>query len=184
MNGKLSGLKVAILVANGFEQSEMTEPRKALEQAGAETVLISPEKGKVKGWEHKDWGDSFPVDLDLSQADADEFDALLLPGGVTNPDKLRMIPEAIEFIRRFVLEEKPIASICHGPWTLINAGGVEGKTMTSWPSIKIDLINAGANWVDKQMVIDGNLVTSRKPDDIPVFNTAMINVFSQVKSQK
>lgn len=178
MDKKLKNLKVAILVADGFEQVEMTEPKKALDQAGAQTFIISPVKGKVKGWKVKTWGDEFVVDKELDQADSDEYDALLLPGGVMNPDKLRLNETAIEFIRNFVETGKPIAAICHGPWTLIDAEAVEGKSVTSWPSIKKDLINAGANWVDKEVVKDGNLVTSRKPDDIPAFNVAMIEVFS------
>lgn len=177
MSNELQGVKVAILVSDGFEQSEMTEPKKALETAGAKTTIVSPVKGKVKGWQNKSWGDEFPVDLDLNQANAAEFDALLLPGGVINPDTLRMNPKACEFIKSFVKSEKPIAAICHGPWTLIEAGGIKGKTVTSWPSIKTDLINAGARWVDREVVQDGNLVTSRKPEDIKAFNTAMIELF-------
>ncbi len=182
MENKIKGIKVAILVADGFEQVEMTDPRKALDQAGAQTFLISPSKGKVKAWKFKEWGEEFPVDKELSQANPEEYDALLLPGGVINPDTLRMNSTAINFVKHFVDSHKPIAAICHGPWTLINAEAVNGKTVTSWPSIKIDLINAGANWVDKQVVKDGNLITSRKPDDIPAFNTAMIELFSH--SQK
>jgi protease I len=179
MDQKIKGLKVAILVTDGFEQSEMTEPRKALDQAGAKTVLVSPAKGKVKGWKAKNWGDEFPVDQDLNQARAEDFDALLLPGGVMNPDTLRMNPAAVSFVKHFVKSHKPIAAICHGPWTLINAEAVKGKTMTSWQSIKTDLINAGANWVDEEVVKDDHLVTSRKPDDIPAFNKAVIELFSQ-----
>lgn len=179
MEKKIKGLKVAILVADGFEQVEMTEPRKALDQAGAQTVLISPSKGKVKGWKLKEWGDEFPVDKELNQANPDDYDALLLPGGVMNPDTLRLNATAINFIKHFVKADKPIAAICHGPWTLINAEAVKGKTITSWPSIKIDLMNAGAHWVDQQVAKDDHLVTSRKPDDIPAFNTAMIELFSQ-----
>jgi protease I len=178
MDKNLKGIKVAILVADGFEQVEMTEPKKALDQAGATTKIISPSKGKVKGWKSKNWGDEFPVDTDLNQAKAEEFDALLLPGGVINPDTLRIIPEAIAFIKNFVKSHKPIAAICHGPWTLINAEAVKGKTVTSWASIKTDLINAGAKWVDKEVAIDDNIVTSRKPEDIPAFNKAMIELFS------
>jgi protease I len=182
--GNIKGLKVAILVADGFEQSELAEPKKALEEAGAETYVVSPVKGKVKGWKGKDWADDVPVDLDLGKAKAEDFDALLLPGGVINPDTLRINPTAIEFIKGFVKTHKPIAAICHGPWTLINAEAVKGKTITSWPSIKTDLINAGAKWVDKEVAIDDQLVTSRKPDDIPAFNKAIIELFSQVFSKK
>lgn len=176
---KLEGIKVAILVADGFEQSELAEPKKALEEAGAKTFIVSPVKGKVKGWKAKNWGDEFPVDKELSQANADEFDALLLPGGVSNPDTLRMTPEAVNFVKKFAEAHKPIGAICHGPWTLINAEAVRGKTLTSYQSIKMDLINAGARWVDQEVVIDGNLVTSRKPDDIPAFNNAIIDLFSR-----
>lgn len=180
MEKKLQGLKIAILVANGFEQSEMTEPRKALEDVGAKTSIISPVDDQVKGWKSKNWGDEFPVEVKLKQAKAEDYDALLLPGGVINPDTLRLLPEAIEFIKSFVNSNKPIAAICHGPWTLINAEAVKGHTLTSWPSIKIDLINAGARWVDQEVVVDGHLVTSRKPDDIPAFNKAMIELFSEI----
>lgn len=177
MDSNFKGLKVAILVADGFEQSEMVEPKKALEQAGYKTLIISPVKGKVKGWKSKNWGDEFVVDKELAQVKSEEFDALLLPGGVANPDTLRMNSQAIEFIKGFLKAHKPIGAICHGPWPLINAEGVKGKTMTSWASIKQDLINAGASWVDREVVIDGLLVTSRKPDDIPAFNKALIEVF-------
>lgn len=179
MNKPLNEIKVAILISDGFEQSEMTEPKKALELAGAKTTIISPAKGKVKGWQHKSWGDEFTVDQDISQANAEEFDALLLPGGVMNPDTLRMHAKAIDFIKKFITAGKPIAAICHGPWTLIEAEGIRGKTITSWPSIKTDLINAGAKWVDKEVVQDGNLITSRKPQDIPAFNEAFIELLSK-----
>ena len=179
MAGKLNGKKVAILVENGFEQVEMTEPRKALEQAGAGTDLISPVKGKVKGWQHTDWGDEFDVDVQLDQANTADYDALMLPGGVLNPDKLRLHPEAIAFIRRFFEEGKPVAAICHGPWTLIDAEVVRGRKVTSWPSLKVDLRNAGANWVDQQVIVDDGLVTSRRPDDIPAFNQKMIEEFAE-----
>jgi protease I len=180
---ELKGLKVAILVANGFEQDEMTKPREALERAGAQVTLVSPEEGKVKGWKHTEWGDEFPVEVSLDDARADEYDALLLPGGVMNPDKLRLIPAAIGFVKEFVHAVKPIAAICHAPWILINAGGVDGKDITSWGSVKIDLINAGAKWVDEEVVRDGQLVTSRKPDDIPAFNKAMIALFAESKGR-
>ena len=170
----LQGKKVAILVADGFEQVELTEPRQALDDAGATTSIVSPAKGKVQGWKHFDKADSFPVDVALDSASADAFDALLLPGGVANPDQLRTLPAAVAFVRAFVEAGKPIAAICHGPWTLIEAGGVRGRKMTSWPSLKTDLTNAGASWVDEEVVTDGGLVTSRKPDDIPAFNRKMI----------
>lgn len=182
MEQKIKGLKVAILVADGFEQSELADPKKALEQAGAITSIISPVKGKVKGWKLKNWGDEFPVDVELSQANPEEYDALLLPGGVINPDTLRSNAAAINFIKSFVKMHKPIGAICHGPWTLINAEAVKGKTITSWPSIKTDLINAGAKWVDQEVAKDENLVTSRKPDDIPAFNQAIIELISKSRA--
>ncbi len=176
-NDKLSlaGKRVAILVENGFEQVELTKPKKALEEAGAETLIVSPQATEVKGWNSTDWGDTLAVDVPLAEADPDYFDALLLPGGVMNPDKLRMNPHAVEFVKTFVTEGKPIAAICHGPWTLIEAGAVSGRKMTSYWSIQTDLKNAGANWVDREVVIDSGLVTSRSPDDIPAFNVAMID---------
>ena len=174
----LQGKRIAILVADGFEQVELTEPRKALDRAGAKTEIVSPAEGKVKGWNHTEWGDKLPVDVPLQQAKPETYDALLLPGGVLNPDKLRMNPEAVRFVKSFVDAGKPVAAICHGPWTLIEAGGVRGRKMTSWPSLQSDLKNAGANWVDQQVVTDGNLVTSRKPDDIPAFNQAMVELFA------
>ena len=177
MAEELKGKRVAILVTDGFEQSEMTKPREALMEAGAETTLVSPAFGKVKGWEHTDWGDEFSVDTPLDGADAADFDALLLPGGVMNPDKLRMNETAVAFVRRFVEADKPIAAICHGPWTLIEADAVRGRTVTSWPSLKTDLRNAGATWVDEEVVVDAGLVTSRKPGDIPAFNRRMIEQF-------
>ena len=179
MNNSLNGKKVAILVTDGFEQVEMTEPRKALEGAGAGTDLVSPKGGKVKGWQHTEWGDAFPVDVELSRATADDYDALVLPGGVMNPDKLRQDPKAVAFVRAFVEAGKPIAAICHGPWTLIEAGAVKGREMTSWPSLQTDLRNAGARWVDREVVVDNGLVTSRKPDDIPAFNRKMIEEFAE-----
>jgi len=181
MNAKLSGKKVAILVADGFEQVELTGPREALEKAGAETEIVSPAGEKVRGWEETKWGKTFRVDVALKKADADDYDALLLPGGVMNPDKLRLEPKAIEFIRAFSDEDKPIAAICHGPWTLIDAGVAKGRRMTSYPSIKADLMNAGADWVDEQVVVDNGLVTSRKPADLPAFNRKMVEEFCEGK---
>ena len=179
MAGRLDGKKVAILVADGFEQVEMTEPRKALDEAGAKTQIISPAQGQVKGWNHTEWGDQFPVDVPLNNARAEDYDALLLPGGVMNPDKLRMIPEAVNFVGSFFESDKPVAAICHGPWTLVEADVVAGLTMTSWPSLQTDLRNAGANWVDEQVVVDRGIVTSRKPDDILAFNAKMIEEFAE-----
>ncbi len=178
-NSNLQGKRVAILVTDGFEQSELLEPRKALDEAGAITLVVSPATAKVKGWNHKEWGKEVPVDVSLDSAKAEDFHALLLPGGVMNPDHLRMTPEAVRFVKHFVDEGKPVAAICHGPWTLLEAGGVRGRTVTSWPSLKTDLKNAGANWVDKEVVSDGPLVTSRKPDDIPAFNREMIRLFGE-----
>ncbi len=179
MAEKLNGKRVAILATDGFEQVELTEPRKALEQAGAQADLVSPASGKVKGWQHTKWGDELPVDVPLDQARPEDYDALLLPGGVMNPDKLRMNEKAVAFVRHFVQSGKPIAAICHGPWTLIEAGGTQGRTMTSWPSLQTDLKNAGASWVDQEVVVDKGLVTSRKPDDIPAFNKKMIEEFAE-----
>lgn len=176
---ELNGKKVAILVADGFEQVELTEPQRALEEAGAETMIVSPAQGKVKGWNHTEWGDELPVDLALGEAEAQDFDALLLPGGVLNPDKLRRNPKALQFVRAFFDAGKPVAAICHGPWTLIDAGVAQGRQMTSYETIQMDLKNAGVRWVDREVVVDGNLVTSRKPDDIPAFNQAMIEVFAR-----
>jgi len=180
----LQGKKVAILVADGFEQSELLEPRRALDGAGATTQVVSPADKKVKGWNHKEWGNEVPVDVSLDSAKADEFDALLLPGGVMNPDQLRMNPKAVEFVKHFTDSGKPVAAICHGPWTLVEAGAVRGHTMTSWPSLKTDLKNAGATWVDQEVVNDRGLVTSRKPGDIPAFNREMIRVFLEGRRQR
>ena len=174
----LSGMKVAILAAEGFEQSELTEPRKALQDAGAQTQVISPANGEVQGWKHFDKGERIKVDVPLEQADAADYDALLLPGGVANPDQLRAMPKAVQFVRAFFETGKPVAAICHGPWTLIDAGVVRGRTLTSWPSLKTDLVNAGAMWVDQEVCVDHGLVSSRKPADIPAFNQKMIEEFA------
>ena len=175
----LKGMKVAILAADGFEQVELTEPQEALEKAGARTSIVSPAKGKVKAWKMTDWGKELPVDVPLASARAEDFDALLLPGGVMNPDKLRQEPQAVRFVRAFFDAGKPVAAICHGPWTLIDADVVRGRTLTSYPSIQTDLKNAGARWVDREVVTDGNLVTSRKPADLPAFNRAAIETFAR-----
>jgi protease I len=180
----LRGQRVAILVADGFEQVEMTEPRQALKDAGAKTQIVSPNKTQVQGWNHFDKADMFPVDVALERAKPDDYDALLLPGGVANPDQLRMIPEAVNFVRSFVDSGKPIASICHGPWTLIEAEAVKGRTMTSWPSLRTDLRNAGARWVDEKVVVDNGIVTSRKPEDIPAFNQKMIEEFVEGRNRQ
>lgn len=177
--GELNNTRVAALVDNGFEQSELIEPKKALEAAGARVDIVSPSQGKVKGWQHTDWGQEVTVDVPLDSASPDNYDALLLPGGVMNPDKLRANPKAVQFVRAFVSSGRPIAAICHGPWTLIEAGGVKGRTLTSWPSLQTDLKNAGAKWVDQEVATDNGLVTSRKPDDIPAFNKKMIEEFAE-----
>jgi len=183
MPESLQDLKVAILVDNGFEQVEMTEPKSALEAAGAKALIVSPQSQQVQGWQTKQWGDQFHVDVPLDMADPDQFDALLLPGGVMNPDKLRMQPDAVEFARAFILQGKPVAAICHGPWLLVEANAVKGKTLTSWPSLQTDIRNAGGHWVDQDAVVDGALLTSRKPDDLPIFNQRMVSLFAE-KSRK
>jgi protease I len=165
----LQGKRIAILATNGFEQAELLEPQKALSGAGAKTDVISPQSGKIKAWDKKDWGADVAVDVELNKAKADEYDALVLPGGVINPDALRIDADAVRFVRHFVEAGKPIAAICHGPWTLIEAGGVKGRRMTSWASLRTDLTNAGAKWVDQEVVADHGLITSRRPDDIPAF---------------
>ncbi len=170
----LNGKKVAILVTNGFEQIELEDPKKALEAAGAQTQIVSPDPGTVFGWQHTNWGDKFAVDVPLARASVQDYDALLLPGGVMNPDKLRMNQQAVEFVRSFFDAGKPVAAICHGPWMLIEAGVVKGRTLTSYPSLQTDLKNAGAKWVDREVVVDNGLVTSRNPDDLPAFNQKLI----------
>jgi protease I len=179
MSSSLKGKKIAILATDGFEQSELMQPRQALEEAGAHTEVISPNAGKIKGWDHTDWGESVQVDKTLDNANAEEYDGLLLPGGVINPDHLRMDPKAVNFVQQFVSSGKTVGAICHGPWTLLEAGALKGKTVTSWPSLRTDLKNAGANWVDKEVVTDGQFITSRKPDDIPAFNKAVIESVAQ-----
>ena len=174
MTEKLDGKHVALLVADGFEQVELTEPKRALERAGARVDIVSPADERVKGWQHTDWGDSFEVDQPLEFAGEGEYDALVLPGGVMNPDSLRRNERALGFVRAFVDHGKPVAAICHGGWTLIDAGVVEGRRMTSYPSIRTDLVNAGAEWVDEEVVVDDGLITSRNPDDLPAFNARLI----------
>lgn len=175
----LQGKRVAILVTDGFEQIELESPRDALDDAGALTDIISTKSGMVRGWKHTEWGDQFEVDRTLDQADPHEYDALLLPGGVISPDKLRVNPQAVEFVRDFFRHGKPVAAICHGPWTLINADVVEGRRMTSYKSVRLDLENAGARWVDEEVVVDNGLVTSRQPSDLPAFNRKMIEEFGE-----
>jgi protease I len=179
MADQLKGKRVAALATHGFEQDELLQPRKALADAGATVDVVSPESGRIRGWKHKEWGEEVTVDRTLDQARAEEYDALLLPGGVMNPDRLRMDSRAVQFVKRFFDDGKPIAVICHGPWTLVEANVVRGVTMTSWPSLKTDLTNAGAKWVDQEVVVDRGLVSSRKPDDIPAFNRKMIEEFGE-----
>lgn len=180
---QLDGIKVAILATDGVEQVELLKPREALKEAGAEVKLVSPKPGRIKAWNHTDWGEMISVDVDLNHANPDDFNALLLPGGVMNPDKLRMDPKAVEFVKSFFQGGKPVAAICHAPWTILEAGEAKGRRITSWPSLRSDLKNAGANWVDEGMVRDGNLVTSRKPDDILAFNRGMLELFHEKAGQ-
>ena len=179
MNHDLDGKRIAILVADGFKQVELTEPKKALEEAGARAEIVSPAKEKVKGWLQAEWGDEFPVDVPLDRADAAQYDGLVLPGGVMSPDKLRHDKKALHFVRAFFQAGKPVAAICHGPWTLIDAGVVKGRRLTSYENIQADLKNAGAHWVDQEVVVDNGLVTSRKPNDLPAFNRKMIEEFAE-----
>jgi protease I len=179
MPNTLQGKTVAILATDGFEQSELVKPKQALEEAGARTQVISPAEKKIRGWNHKDWGEEMPVDVPLKSADAAQYDALLLPGGVMNPDQLRMNPDAVRFVKHFFDRGKPVAAICHGPWMLVEAGAVRGRTVTSWPSLKTDIRNAGGTWVDEEVIVSNGVVTSRNPDDIPAFNREMIALFSQ-----
>jgi deglycase len=177
----LNGVRVAILATDGFEQSELLEPRKALDEAGASTEVVSLKSGEIKGWNHKDWGQSVAVDQTIDSIDAKNYDALLLPGGVMNPDKLRMDAKAVAFVKAFVDAKKPVGAICHGPWTIIEAGAAKGRTLTSWPSLKTDIQNAGGRWVDQEAVVDGNFVTSRNPKDIPAFNREILKLFATAR---
>jgi protease I len=179
MAGKLDGKKIAFIAADGVEQVELTEPWKAVEEAGGKPELISIESGEIQGFNHLDKGDTFEAERAVGDADASEFDALVLPGGVANPDQLRTKPEAQKFVRAFFEAGKPVAAICHGPWTLIDAGVVEGRTLTSWPSLQTDLRNAGANWVDEEVHVDQGLVSSRKPDDLEAFNAKLVEEFAE-----
>lgn len=176
--------RVMILATDGFEQSELTGPKERLEKAGFETVVVAPKDGEIKGWQHTDWGDPVKVDLMLDEAEEADFDALLLPGGQMNPDKLRMEPRAVQMVEDFCAAGKPVAAICHGPWLLVEADVVDGRTVTGWPSIRTDLENAGANVVDQEVAQDGNLITSRKPEDIPAFSDALIGVLQQEKLEE
>ena len=174
----LSGKRVAILATDGVEQVELTEPQQALKDAGAHPVVVSPKEGSIKAWQHDHWGDEIPVDMNLRDARAEDFEALMLPGGVMNPDHLRMDKAAVQFVKDFVAAGKPVAAICHGPWLLVEAGAVKDRTLTSWPSLETDIRNAGGDWVDREVVTDQGLVTSRKPGDLPAFNRKMIEEFA------
>jgi protease I len=181
---RLDGLRVAILVTKAFEEIEMTSPRQALEEAGAETVLIAPMEGKVQAFDGMEKSKEYPVDLPLDKANPGDFDALLLPGGTYNADKLRMEPKAQNFVKHFDQNRKPIAVICHAPWLLVSAGLVDGRTLTSYPTLQDDIRNAGGSWVDRELVEDGNWVSSRKPDDLPAFNEGMVKLFARVKERE
>lgn len=184
MKSNLNGKRIAILVADGFEQIELTSPQEALKKSGAETVIVSPKKGSVQGYHHEKPGDQIKVDLSLNDVQGESFDGLLLPGGVKNPDTLRMEPKAVEFVRSFFNEGKPIAAICHGPWMLVEADVVRGREVTSYPSVKTDLTNAGARWKDEAVVTDEGIVTSRTPDDLPQFNEKMVEEFAEGKHER
>jgi protease I len=176
----LKGLKIAILATDGFEQSELMEPRKALAAAGASVTIVAPKAGALRGWNQKEWAkDDVRVDLTLDESDPKAFDALVLPGGVMNPDTLRTLPKAVAFVKAFFDADKPVGAICHGPWTVIESGAARGRRMTSWPSLKTDIENADASWVDEEVVVDRNLVTGRKPDDLPAFNREILKLFGR-----
>jgi protease I len=180
MSEQLQGKRIAFLTANeGVEQVELTEPLKAVKEAGASVDLLAPEEGEIQAFNHLDKGDTFRVDRVVGDADASEYDGLVLPGGVANPDQLRTREEAVEFVRAFFEAGKPVGVICHGPWTLIDADVVRGRTVTSWPSLETDLRNAGANWVDEEVHVDQGLVTSRNPDDLPAFNAKIVEEFAE-----
>lgn len=180
----IAGCKVAVLATDGVEQVELTEPVKALKSANADVAVIAPRSGQIQAMNHHEKGDKLGIDHDLASVSPERFDALVLPGGVANPDALRTDPHAVGFVRHFVEARKPIAVICHGPWTLIEADGVNGRTMTSWPSLRTDLRNAGATWEDRPVVVDGNMVSSRKPDDLPEFCREMIRLFEQRRQSR
>ena len=179
MEKQLSSKKVAIVVTDGFEEVEFTAPKEALENAGAKMDVIAPQTGKIKAWAKTNWGGEYKVDKAIDGVNAQDYDALVLPGGVMNPDRLRTNPAVVNFVGRFLKENKPVAAICHGPWTLIETGALQGRTMTSWPSLKTDLQNAGVDWVDKEVVVDNGLVTSRKPDDLPAFCKKMVEEIAE-----
>jgi protease I len=182
--GGIAGCKVAVLATDGFEQSELTEPVAALQRARADVTVIAPHGGQIQGMNHHEKGDLLAVDNELAAVSPEQFDALVLPGGVANPDTLRIDARAIAFVRHFVQAKKPIAAICHGPWTLIEADGVRGRTVTSWPSLRTDLHNAGAKWEDREVVRDGTLVTSRNPGDLPAFCHEMLSLFGETRRDR
>jgi len=184
MAPKLQGKRIAIVATDGFEQAELTEPLKALREAGATPEVVAPKSGRIQGMRHHDKGDTVAVDRTLDDARPEDYDGLVLPGGVANPDQLRTDPRAVAFIRAFFDARKPVAAICHGPWTLIEADVVRGRTLTSWPSLKTDLKNAGARWVDREVVVDDGLVSSRKPDDLPAFCAKMIEEFQEGQHER
>jgi deglycase len=181
---QLQGKRIAILATDGYEQAELLEPKKSLEEEGARTEVLSIKEGEIKGWDMTDWGGKVKVDRLVKDARAEEYDALVLPGGVMNPDHLRQDKNAVNFVAEFAATGKPLAVICHGPWTLIEAGAARGRTMTSWPSLKTDLENAGAKWVDREVVIDMNLISSRKPDDIPAFVRGLTEALTGVAERR
>lgn len=183
MAGELKGKRIAFLATDGVEQIELTKPWEAIEGAGAEVELISLESGKIQGFKHLDKGDKFNVDKTVSDANANDYDGLVLPGGVANPDFLRMNDDAVKFAGEFFSQNKPVAAICHGPWLLVETGAVKGRTVTSWPSLQTDIRNAGGNWVDQEVCVDNGLVTSRNPDDIPAFNAKAIEEFAEGKHE-
>jgi protease I len=184
MNVTLRTRTIAILATHGFEQSELLEPKKALEAEGAKTEVVSLESGTIRGWKLKSWAQEIPVDLPIKTAQAARYDALLLPGGVMNPDRLRTEPLVVEFVREFFRQDKPVAAICHGPWLLVEAGVIDGRRLTSWPSLRTDIVNAGGEWLDEEVVIDGRLVTSRKPEDLPAFNEQLLAVLTGAPLRK
>ena len=184
MSKKLEGVRVAIIATVGFEEVELTHPLETLRKEGATVSVVSPQGPKIKAWKDKDWSIEVPVDVELSAAKPGDFDALVVPGGVINPDKLRLVPEAVAFVKAFFAANQPVFAICHGPQMLIEAGAVKGRTLTSWPSLKTDLTNAGAEWVDKEVVTDGQLVTSRKPADLPAFLERAVSMLAEVKSRR
>ena len=183
MAKEMEGQRIAVLATDGFEQAELTEPVKVLRQSGAQVDIVSPKSGEIQGMQHKERGDKVRVDRTLDDAKAGDYAGLVLPGGVANPDELRTDQRAVRFVRAFVDAKKPIAAICHGPWTLIEADAVRGKTVTSWPSLKTDLKNAGADWVDREVVADHGLITSRKPDDLPAFCQKMLEEFAEARAR-